>query len=144
MTTRVTAEQLREHVTCWDEFVTQVTDAALRTYGPEYNNWALYIPALMAELNNSVARCVHDRYYTSDQMDLPLDDTNDESRPADEQTELSVHARLDQLNHTRLKPGEQRVMDPFRRLAQQQAMGADESMVEPVDDLWESDPDWNE
>ena len=136
MTHRVDEAELRQHIGCWDEFVAQASEAAIRTYGVEYNNWALYIPALMAEINNSIATYVNDKHFDDKQMELNMDD--EVTLETDEHTELSVHTRLAQLTQTDRtpQPGEQRVMDPFRRVAEQ-ATG-----VTP--DAWADDPDWNE
>lgn len=136
MTHRVDAAELRCHIECWDDFVAQASEAAIRTYGVEYNNWALYIPALMAEINNSIATYVNDEHFDDKQMELNMDEPVDDK--PDEHTELSVHTRLAQLTGEcrTPQPGEQRVMDPFRRVADEQ--------VKPVTDTWADDPDWNE
>lgn len=142
--TRVDRDMLMKHITCWDEFVTQASDAAIKTYGVEYNNWALYIPALMAELNNSIAHDINTRVYDEKQLELGLEPQEPEIE-SDDATELSVGTRLNQLKNMRAStppgPAKHRVMDPFRRLDQDKQF---DHKPDERPDPWADDPDWNE
>lgn len=141
---RLDRETLCEHITCWDEFVTQASDAAIKTYGVEYNNWALYIPALMAELNNSIAHDVNTRVYDNKQLELGLE-PEQESVESDDETELSVATRLKQLSESMNKPADptkHRVMDPFRKMEQDKQFK--QASDTPDQSVWDLDPDWNE
>lgn len=149
---RLNEQQLREQVTCWDEFVNQVVAHACDTYGVEHNNWALYMPALMATLTGDVSRRINQMEHVSDQLMINLDDTPEETEePEDAETLLSIGTRMKQLQTgTQIKlerDPEPKIMDPFRRIKHEQSKrqaikAQNKSDQEP--DVWEADEDWNE
>ena len=152
---RLDGDMLREHIKCWDEFVTQASEAAKSTYGVEYNKWALYIPALVAELNNDIAKCVNTIDDAGAQMSMDFDaDDEQVDEPPDESTQLSVGTRLKQLQtgetRTRTPNTTPRIMDPFRKMAydaaSDQSAHTSTTPDEPelTGDVWEDDPDWND
>ena len=111
---------LRDGIPVWDTFIKQVAELAVKTYGSQYNKWALMIPAVISELTSTIGAYVHENILEDEIADVQGQtdflgelENIDEVKMTPEEV-AAIDARMNKL-----APGARISLDPFRPLEEE-------------------------